>query len=119
MKVQNFAEALNCMLKATRLQPHIAECFEHLGHLYQANDDILRARKCFEKCVSLNALAEEAVDALSSIYQQLGEEDLNEALLLNTLRHLSSDDAIRLQYKLGLHFLKVKKLDNVRIFLLC
>ncbi|XP_023171601.2 tetratricopeptide repeat protein 37 [Drosophila hydei] len=112
MKLQNFAEALNCMLKATRLQPYIAECFEQLARLYQANDDIPRARKCFEKCVSLNALAQEAVDALSSIYQQLGEEDLNEALLMNTLRYLSSDDAIRLQYKLGLHFLQVKKLDN-------
>ncbi|EDW01165.1 tetratricopeptide repeat protein 37 [Drosophila grimshawi] len=112
MMLQHHAEALNCMLRATRLQPHISECFEHLGRLYQASGDISRARKCFEKCLSLNALNEQAVDALSSIYQQLGEEDLNEALLLNTVRHLNSEDAIRLQYKLGLHFLQVNKLDN-------
>ncbi|XP_064547888.1 superkiller complex protein 3 [Drosophila montana] len=113
MQLQHYAEALNCMLRAARLQPHIAECFEHLARLYQANGDISRARKCFEKCVSLNPLAEQAVDALSCIYQQLGEEELNEALLLNTLRHMSNDaEAIRFQYKLGLHFLQVKKLDN-------
>ncbi|XP_017839970.1 tetratricopeptide repeat protein 37 [Drosophila busckii] len=112
LKQKQFAEALNCMLQATRLRPYSSQCFEHLAHLYQLNGDIPRARKCYEKCISLNALAQSAVDALSSIYQQLGEEELNEALLLSTLRHLSSDDAVRLQYKLGLHFLQVKKWDN-------
>jgi len=113
MKLQDYDEALNCMLKATRLQPHIAECFDYLARLYLANGDITRARKCFEKCISLNALSEQAVDSLSSIYQQLGEEDLNETLLLNTLRYLNNDEAVRLQYKLGLHFLRVHKWDNV------
>ncbi|XP_034475811.1 tetratricopeptide repeat protein 37 [Drosophila innubila] len=112
MKLQDYDEALNCMLKATRLQPHIAECFDYLARLYQANGDITRARKCFEKCISLNALSEQAVDSLSCIYQQLGEEDLNETLLLNTLRYLNNDEAVRLQYKLGLHFLRVNKWDN-------
>lgn len=111
--MQNNEESLNSILKATRLQPHVAECFEYLARLYQANGDISRARKCFEKCISLNGLAEEAVDSLSSIYQQLGEEDLNEALLLSTISYLSSDESVRLQYKLGLHFLRVNKWDNV------
>lgn len=113
MKLQDYDEALNCMLKATRLQPHIAECFDYLARLYQANGDISRARKCFEKCISLNALSQQTVDSLSSIYQQLGEEDLNETLLLNTLRYLTNNEAVRLQYKLGLHFLRVNKWDNV------
>ncbi|BFG04386.1 tetratricopeptide repeat protein 37 [Drosophila madeirensis] len=113
MKQKNYEEALSCMLRAARLRPHVAECFDYLGRLYPlATGDVARARKCYEKCISLNALAEEAVDALSFIYQQLGEEDLNEALLLNTLRYLSNDESIRLQYKLGLHFLQVKKWDN-------
>ncbi|XP_062129525.1 superkiller complex protein 3 isoform X1 [Drosophila sulfurigaster albostrigata] len=112
MELKDYGEALNCMLKAARLQPHIAECFDYLARLYQANGDISRARKCFEKCISLNALSQQAVDSLSSIYQQLGEEDLNETLLLNTLRYLSDDEAVRLQYKLGLHFLHVHKWDN-------
>lgn len=113
MKMQNNEEALNCILKATRLQPHVADCFEYLARLYQANGDISRARKCFEKCINLNGLAEQAVDSLSSIYQQLGEEDLNEALLLSTISYLSSDESVHLQYKLGLHFLRVNKWDNV------
>lgn len=113
MKLHNNEEALNCMLKATRLKPHVAECFDYLARLYQYNGDITRARKCFEKCISLNGLAEQAVDSLSSIYQQLGEEDLNEALLLSTISHLSSEESVRLQYKLGLHFLRVNKWDNV------
>ncbi|KAH8372463.1 hypothetical protein KR093_011671 [Drosophila rubida] len=112
MKLKDYDAALNCMLKAARLQPHISECFDYLARLYQAHGDISRARKCFEKCISLNALSQQAVDSLSSIYQQLGEEDLNETLLLNTLRYLSDDEAVRLQYKLGLHFLRVHKWDN-------
>ncbi|XP_017015128.2 superkiller complex protein 3 [Drosophila takahashii] len=113
MALNSYADALNCVLKATRLRPHFAECFDYLGRLYPlATGDLARARKCYEKCISLNALAEEAVDALSFIYQELGEEELNETLLLNTLRHLGSDESIRLQYKLGLHFLQVKKCDN-------
>ncbi|XP_052840355.1 tetratricopeptide repeat protein 37 [Drosophila gunungcola] len=113
MQLNNYSDSLNCVLKATRLRPHFAECFDYLGRLYPlATGDLSRARKCYEKCISLNALAEEAVDALSFIYQELGEEELNETLLLNTLRHLGSDESIRLQYKLGLHFLQVKKWDN-------
>ncbi|XP_002138566.2 tetratricopeptide repeat protein 37 [Drosophila pseudoobscura] len=113
MLQKNYAEALSCMLKAARLRPHVAECFDYLGRLYPlATGDMARARKCYEKCISLNALAEEAVDALSFIYQQLGDEDLNEMLLMNTLRYLSNDESIRLQYKLGLHFLQVRKWDN-------
>lgn len=114
MELKNYTDALNCILKATRLRSHYAECFDYLGRLYPlVTGDLARARKCYEKCISLNGLAEEAVDALSFIYQELGEEELNETLLLNTLRHLSSDESIRLQYKLGLHFLQVKKWDNV------
>ncbi|KAH8314396.1 hypothetical protein KR059_005330 [Drosophila kikkawai] len=113
MQLKNYTDALNSILKATRLRPHFAECFDYLGRLYPlATGDLARARKCYEKCISLNGLAEEAVDALSFIYQELGEEELNETLLLNTLRHLSTDESIRLQYKLGLHFLQVKKWDN-------
>ncbi|XP_030374099.1 tetratricopeptide repeat protein 37 [Scaptodrosophila lebanonensis] len=111
-KLGQYADALKCMLKATRLRPHFSKCFDYLGRLYQSNGDLNRARKCFEKCINLNPLAEQAVDALSSIYQELGEEDLNETLLQNTLRYLKSDDAVRLQYKLGLHFLQVKKWDD-------
>ncbi|KAH8279293.1 hypothetical protein KR026_005491 [Drosophila bipectinata] len=113
MKLKNYPDALNCILKATRLRPHFSECFDYLGRLYPlTTGDTARARKCYEKCISLNPLAEEAVDALSFIYQGLGEEELNEALLLNTVKHLSGEDSIRLQYKLGLHFQKVKKWDN-------
>ncbi|XP_017066147.1 tetratricopeptide repeat protein 37 [Drosophila eugracilis] len=113
MSLKNYSESLNYVLKATRLRPHFSECFGYLGKLYPlATGDLARARKCYEKCISLNALAEEAVDALSFIYQELGEEELNETLLLNTLRHLGNDESIRLQYKLGLHFLQVKKWDN-------
>ncbi|XP_016930315.2 tetratricopeptide repeat protein 37 [Drosophila suzukii] len=113
MALNNYSDALNSILKATRLRPHFAECFDYLGRLYPlATGDLARARKCFEKCISLNGLAEDAVDALSFIYQELGEEELNETLLLNTLRHLGSDESVRLQYKLGLHFQQVKKWDN-------
>uniref|UniRef100_W8BBM6 Tetratricopeptide repeat protein 37 n=1 Tax=Ceratitis capitata TaxID=7213 RepID=W8BBM6_CERCA len=112
LQLTNYAAALNCMLKATRLQPHSSECFHYLGKIYYDTKDIVRARKCFEKCVNLNPLCESAVNNLSAIYQQLGEEELNEALLLNTLKYMKSEDSKRIHYKLGLHYFNVNKWDD-------
>ncbi|XP_053963021.1 tetratricopeptide repeat protein 37 [Anastrepha ludens] len=112
LQLSHYATALNCMLKATRLQPYCAECFHYLGKIYYITKDIVRARKCFEKCVSLNPLCEDAVNNLSAIYQQLAEEDLNAALLLNTLQHMEFNDSKRIHYKLGLHFFNVNKWDD-------
>ncbi|XP_011178747.2 tetratricopeptide repeat protein 37 [Zeugodacus cucurbitae] len=112
LKLTDYASALNCMLKATRLQPYSAECFHYLGKIYYHTKDLVRARKCFEKCVNLNPLCESAVNNLSAIYQQLGEEDLNVALLINTLKYMKTADSKRIHYKLGLHYFNVKKYDE-------
>lgn len=73
-QLQNFDKALMSVLRATRLKPHSSECFYYLGKIYYASNDILRSRKCFEKCVTLNPLNEKAVENLSAIYQLLEEE---------------------------------------------
>lgn len=64
------------ILKATRIKPHSSECFYYLGSIYFAIKDILRSRKCFEKCVTLNPLHQKAVEHLSVIYQQQNEKVL-------------------------------------------
>ncbi|XP_014100452.2 tetratricopeptide repeat protein 37 [Bactrocera oleae] len=112
LQLTDYASALNCMLKATRLQPYSSECFHYLGKIYYLTKDLVRARKCFEKCVNLNPLCESAVNNLSAIYQQLGEEDLNVALLINTLKYMKTEDSKRIHYKLGLHYFNVKKWDE-------
>uniref|UniRef100_A0A1A9UF77 Tetratricopeptide repeat protein 37 n=1 Tax=Glossina austeni TaxID=7395 RepID=A0A1A9UF77_GLOAU len=73
-KIANFSQALNNILKATRLRPYSSECFFYLGKIYFALNDIVRSRKCFEKCITLNPLNDLAVDNLSAIYQQIDEE---------------------------------------------
>lgn len=73
-EIQNYDNALTCILKATRLRPYSSECFYYLGKIYFAINDIVRSRKCFEKNVTLNPLNEKAVENLSVIYQQLEEE---------------------------------------------
>ncbi|XP_037886996.1 tetratricopeptide repeat protein 37 isoform X1 [Glossina fuscipes] len=112
-KIGNFSQALNNILKATRLRPYSSECFFYLGKIYFALNDIVRSRKCFEKCITLNPLNDLAVDNLSAIYQQIDEEDLNVALLTNTLKYLNnSQRAKHLHYKLGLHYLSVNNFDE-------
>lgn len=134
-QLQDYDVALTCALKATRLRPYSSLCFYHLGKIYLATNDIVRSRKCFEKCVSLNPINEDAVENLSSIYQQLGEEvnslkfiflrlsylyyffqDLNVALLLNTLKKIKTPSKFKhIHYKLGLHYLNVNNCDEVKI----
>ncbi|XP_075166256.1 tetratricopeptide repeat protein 37 isoform X2 [Haematobia irritans] len=112
-QLQDYSTALMCILKATRLRPYSSECFYHLGRIYLATNDLVRSRKCFEKCVTLNPLNEYAVENLSAIYQQLGEEELNVALLLNTLKRVKTPSKFKhIHYKLGLHYLNVKNCDE-------
>ncbi|XP_013109877.2 tetratricopeptide repeat protein 37 [Stomoxys calcitrans] len=112
-QLQDYSSALMCVLKATRLRPYSSECFYHLGKIYFASNDLVRSRKCFEKCVTLNPLNEDAVESLSAIYQQFGEEDLNVALLLNTLKRLKTPKKFKhIHYKLGLHYLNVNNCDE-------
>uniref|UniRef100_A0A1A9WAC9 Tetratricopeptide repeat protein 37 n=1 Tax=Glossina brevipalpis TaxID=37001 RepID=A0A1A9WAC9_9MUSC len=112
-KIANYSQALNNMLKATRSRPYRSECFFYLGKIYFALKDTVRSRKCFEKCINLNPLNDLAVDNLSGIYQQIGEEDLNVALLTNTLKYLNNPQrAKHLRYKLGLHYLNVNNFDE-------
>ncbi|XP_067630792.1 tetratricopeptide repeat protein 37 isoform X2 [Eurosta solidaginis] len=111
-KIQNYAASLNYMLKATRMKPHSSECFHYLGIMYYNTNDIVRARKCFEKCINLNPLCVSAVNNLSGIYQQLKEEELNEALLINTLKFMRSDESKEIHYKLGLHYFNINKWDD-------
>lgn len=70
-----YSSALVYMLKATRLKPFSSECFYFLGVIYYIiDDDALRARKCWEKCINLNPVNMEAIRRLSCVYQQINEE---------------------------------------------
>ncbi|XP_061389029.1 tetratricopeptide repeat protein 37 [Musca vetustissima] len=112
-ELQDYDVALTCALKATRLRPYSSVCFYHLGKIYLATNDMVRSRKCFEKCITLNPINEDAVENLSAIYQQLGEEDLNVALLLNTLKKVKTPSKFKhIHYKLGLHYLNVNNCDE-------
>ncbi|XP_055919352.1 tetratricopeptide repeat protein 37 [Eupeodes corollae] len=113
--VQNYDSALICMLKAARLRPYRAECFEYLGKIYLALKDQTRAIKCFEKCTSLNILNEAGVDLLSSIYLESGDEEFQEKNLKLLLAALEKSPTGMLKwayFKLGIHYLTAKDYDG-------
>ncbi|XP_055859258.1 tetratricopeptide repeat protein 37 [Episyrphus balteatus] len=112
--VQNYDSALICMLKAARLRPYRAECFENLGKIYMALKDQTRAIKCFEKCTCLDTLNQTAVNMLSSIYLESGEAfyEKNLTLLLTALSKCPTGLLKWVHFKLGMHYLTVKDFDG-------
>lgn len=110
--IQNYDDALTCMLKAARLKPYRAECFENLGKIYMALQDNTRAIKCFEKCICLDPLNITAVDILNSYYLESGKMEKNLTLLLSVLSQSPTSLLKWIHFKLGIHYLTVKDFDG-------
>lgn len=108
----HYPDALNAFLRATKLQPFNADCFFWLGNVYQKNDDIERARKCFEKCCFLNPQQKQSVILLSTIYRQQFEWDLNEKLLQTAAQTIPNTPCKWATSLLGFHYLAQSKFDD-------
>lgn len=116
IKLQMYSDALNEFIIATKMQPYNSECFYWLGRIYLINNDRIRARKCFEKCVKVNPQNENGVTLLSSLYRQNSEWQANEDLLqltVNTLPGITTNKWAWLQ--LGYHHLAKNSYDDAII----
>lgn len=112
---KKFAESLQEVLKATRLEPYNAECFHWLGKLYLLNKDMDRARKCFEKCIFLNPQHEQCVILLSEIYRQLAEWNLNAKILQSAAQAVPNTPCKWAELQLGYLLLEQNKFDDAII----
>lgn len=111
-KLKDYNSSLTSFLKATRLKPYRAECFLGLGRVYLAVEDFVRARKCFEKTISLNPLERVAVEGLSFLLKKNNEIKANEILLEKTLTYLSPSQTHWVHFQLGLHTMAVQKFSE-------
>lgn len=109
------AESLLQVLTATKLEPYNAECFHWLGRLYLLNNDMDRARKCFEKCVFLNPQHEQCVILLSEIYRQLSEWELYAKILQIAAHAIPNTPCKWAELQLGFLHLELNKFDDAII----
>lgn len=113
--LKSYAASLQEVLKATKLEPHNAECFYWLGKLYFLVNDMDRARKCFEKCIFLNPQHEQCVILLSEIYRQLGEWELNAKVLQISAQAVPNTPCKWAELQLGFLHLEQNKFDEAII----
>lgn len=107
-----YPDALNAFLRATKLEPHNADCFLWLGTIYQQNGDTERSRKCFEKSCFLNPQQEQSVIRLSKIYRELLEWELNAQLLQTAAQTIPNTPCKWATILLGFHYLAQCKFDD-------
>lgn len=107
-----YAESLQEVLKATKFEPHNAECFHWLGKIYLLHDDVDRARKCLEKCVFLSPQNEQSVVLLGEIYHQLAEWELNAKILQQAAQAIPNTPCKWAELQLGFHHLEQNKFEE-------
>ncbi|XP_055540464.1 tetratricopeptide repeat protein 37 isoform X2 [Wyeomyia smithii] len=111
-ETQNMEQSFMCALKATKLQPSSANCFHQLGKIYLRNADTSRAKKCLEKCVSLNPFHREAIMLLSLIYRNLSDWESNAKLLRNSVNLCNGPSSTWAYLQLALHHLGQQQYDE-------
>ncbi|XP_037091279.1 tetratricopeptide repeat protein 37-like [Pollicipes pollicipes] len=98
-------------LEAAKQDPHHPEPFFYLGQYYeQVGGDASRALRCYQKACRLCPGEPRASAALSDLYRQRGEHELNVALLTAVTE--SRPDAVASRwawFRLGLHHLQASE----------
>ncbi|VVC99072.1 unnamed protein product [Leptidea sinapis] len=113
-ELKHYEECLVHFLKSAKLNTDHAETFLYLGHFYYYYKlDQIKAKKCYEKAYSLNALDNVIVRSLSEVYTKLGLADLDYKLL--TTASESIEHQTWISFKLGLHYLRKREWENAII----
>lgn len=73
-EMKEYQKALIYLLKAAKWDPQMGCTFLYIGHYYGLNDNMDKARKCYEKALQLNPCDEEAGSALSDVYRITGKD---------------------------------------------
>lgn len=98
-----YQEALNSILKATKLDPFNCHCYYWLGKIYFTNDEQSKAIKCLEKCVFLHPQHEQAVFLLSAIYREKSDWNANSNLLELAVNAVPGAQCNWARIQLGFH----------------
>ncbi|KAL7645632.1 UNVERIFIED_CONTAM: hypothetical protein RMT77_004018 [Armadillidium vulgare] len=107
--LKDYKKSLILLLKAAKYNPKLSDSFLYIGHYYRLEDNLEKARKCYEKALSLNPGSEEAGSSLSDVYRITGQNEANLALLLRVTSTGSTGWA---WLHLGLHYLAVGEDDD-------
>lgn len=112
---KKFELALTHFLKATKIEPYNSECFFWLGKLYLTSNDLVRAQKCFEKCVYLYPQHQQGVTLLSAMYRQSMNWDGNNALLQSAANAIAGQQCKWARIQLGFHYMALKNFNDAII----
>ncbi|RZC41781.1 tetratricopeptide repeat protein 37, partial [Asbolus verrucosus] len=102
-------------LKATKLDSTNYKCFLLLGHYYRKNNDIDKARRCYEKAFKINKRCSDAGIELSKIYIKLQNWDANLILLQSLTTGVINKKNSWAWMQLGLHYLEQQDYDKAVI----
>lgn len=113
-ELKKYNEALLNLLKSARLNSEHFETFIYLGHFYyHTKNDLLKAKKCYEKAYSLNNLDGNLLRSLSDVYLKLKLTDMDFEML-TTISKTTNESWIH--FRLGLHYLNRKEWENAIIY---
>lgn len=111
-ELKQYDKCLIHLLKAAKLYPDHADTFLYLGHFYHHHkSDMEKAKKCYEKAYSLNAINTNIAKALSEIYIKLQQKDADFELLNELIKNISTIEPW-VNMRLGLHYLNKREWEN-------
>ncbi|KAM3963155.1 superkiller complex protein 3 [Aphomia sociella] len=109
-ELKQYDKCLVNLLKAAKLNSEHAETFLYLGHLYNNKNDLLKAKKCYEKAYSLLNTDSETIKHLSETYTKLNMNEDN-FKLLTSAENVKINESW-LNFRLGLHYLNMREWEN-------
>ncbi|XP_022819335.1 tetratricopeptide repeat protein 37 [Spodoptera litura] len=111
-EMKQYDKCLMSLLKAAKLNPDHADTFLYLGHYYYHHkSDLQKAKKCYEKAHSLNAISMNIAKSLSEIYVKLQQKDADFELLNGLAKNISTTESW-VNFRLGLHYLNKREWEN-------
>ncbi|XP_026757687.2 tetratricopeptide repeat protein 37 [Galleria mellonella] len=109
--LKQYEKCLMNLLKSAKLNSEHGETFLYLGHVYNYRNDLLKAKKCYEKAHSLVNTDSECIKHLSETYIKLNMKEEN-FKLLTTAEHNIKINESWLNFRLGLHYLNIREWEN-------
>lgn len=102
-------------LKSAKLNPNHAYTFLYLGNFYkQCNNDLEKAKKCYEKAYNIKPHGKDIAINLSEVYATLDLSTLHYDLLIS-LETTEFKDQSWVHFRLGLHLLNEKNWEQAII----
>lgn len=104
-ELKQYELALECGMRAIRIEPFNSNSLCCLGKIYLAIDEQVKAIKCLAKCTFLHPQHEQGVQLLSAIYRQTGNWTANSGLLTAAVNAVPGVQCNWASNQLGFHYL--------------